>query len=672
MGCNSSIEAMSEFIPIDQNEISNMIGKKGKYKKKLSDMQTEDTGQINVLHKNSNLMLYTDSNKPRTLSLISVPSIRLIEEEEKLDYIPEQWLKSKEKDYLYEHKIYFKKFTKSFQNIYTDLQDSDIKVIITCDSILYAFNKIREKCIEDLETNVLYGKLNNLCVKIFTYIKNLLDDKTKKFSEQARNIMFLLKFYFSIPYSILNINILGHLTGSVDMNMESTKSILEMMGIFENQTLFMNTIKNILAYKDVTIKICDVTLRFSGNMFEMKKYDLSSIEFKKYFLALTFLCGFSFDIVTNNITTNNKSTLVASFVSKILEPFLDEIINLELSLDEVFGLTCTNKLKNCLTTLNSEIPKTPLPEMLNWMVTNLSFLNKIFIKNKITSFQMLGKVISPNLVFDTFRNQGINTFSSLDLAYTLFQNDTAKNKMSENYFKQSEENLNLIRIKNLTLSNKSFHDQYMKLIRSLTFDSSSLRNGKKKPFCGDLWNVKQLKTQLGSYVDFAYTNQIQNSYVLQKYSNDRSNFQDKEIMIEPISLFWNDMLCIVLSLKDIMLKEFVSKSNCIKKLDMLEKILRVIIRNELDKFKYILSSYLTLFDETDQNVYSKYFSIQHDGEGKDICLGLDCIDVMFVELDNGKIYAGPTYSVHEFEIKNNTKSTEISGYVDFNLSKIYI
>lgn len=639
-----------------------------------------NSSNISVQKQNHNPIFL--HNKPRTISqmfihLSETDSIDV--NDDVIEHMPEKWLKGKEKDYLYDKKIYYKKYNKSFVDAYAELQTDGIPIIVTSDSLIYLFNKIREKCIVELEENLIYMRLNELCIKMVSIIKNMLENNSKKLDNNVRNILLSLQIFFSIPYAILNVGDLNRLTGVGDY--DASLYVLEMMNITCDPRIFMTTARNILECKTSSIKFGDISLQLNGDVFKLKKYDRSSLEFKKYYLALMSLMSVEFEI-------NNKTILTTIIVSKLFEVLEEEFNFLESLLNESIGLTKTKKINGALLLVN-EIKKITGQEkssqidFFNWAEKNIYVvskeMNSLLDKYGKLVFKLFGDFPLPtnNINLELSKRKHDYVFSIYDLMYTMMQNDTARNKMKPENLELLNDDFNLLKGKYFTLSNSSFNDQYIKLLRSLTSDTTTLRNIRKNPFSLDVWKTKQLKTQIGAYIDFEHTELIvkksnESDRQIRKTSISIDFNYDKDVIIEPINLFWNDLLAIVHLFKDL-IKKVSPGIHCelrtLKQFETLEKILKIIIKHDTEKFQYILPSYISLFiDEPHgllDNVAGKYFSTTI-GKKDDICYGIGNVDVMFIELDNGKRFAGPVYATYEFISLKNTKSDKLAGYVDFN------
>lgn len=88
----------------------------------------------------------------------------------------------------------------SFGNNYLQLYNNDMPVIITADSMLYAFHKFYDGYLKDCEETVLIKEFTTLCDKMLSTIY------TVPITDANKELLAFLELYFVIPRTILTLN----------------------------------------------------------------------------------------------------------------------------------------------------------------------------------------------------------------------------------------------------------------------------------------------------------------------------------------------------------------------------------------------------------------------------------------------------------------------------------
>lgn len=478
---------------------------------------------------------------------------------------------------------------------------------------------------------------------------------------------------------------------------------------FGGDELFKDLIQKIGNNSDIEFNFDNLTLNMFGTSLKPKGHYGETLDLKKYYMAFTWLSGFNVEI---DRTKNIEQQLAPIFqlyniVAKIAENNIINIDEFQNQINTIFGKPTTYTISSFV----NDIPKLEsLDESLSWILANIKYFQPYcktdstiklitnYFNDKLP-FNLFGECIKldhtiiSKLVDDKLVTENSNILLrkfplTYDLIYTLFGNKYIKEDITrlmtniENLQRDGyiyDTHLEQLAIEcEFYMFPETIYDQELKMIRSLAQDKLSIF-----PFNTNFWGKKQAVAQIAHYVEVRHDNCL----YIKKTCGFMQCCEYPDLLVEPVPLFWTEMLALVNMFQKIEIStDKWESANHKRTLDSFAKALNMFIEYSnlyldskpiedkiVKKLKSIIVEhhssggdlyyegwYSNLFHDIKKELkpnpeISSYFTGLNDerGPGGHLHIGTGPCKLMYILINDPitkeeKIMLGPTYSAYEF------------------------
>jgi hypothetical protein len=645
----------------------------------------------------------------------------------------------------YEDAYELKQNGSTFAQIYLDLYNNDLPVFITSDSMLFALHKFYLDYLSNLEAQVLFPKLVILCKSLLDTLYEITPTPENISYLSKVEALFMVPYVImqvdrnlidnelplSLPYTKEEIVIMleenkpyfdkmcnvdeGKLKKFLEYmdwdksddkyghnpymwKVVQNKKICEMIEIYippantgtnnepiefkyADRKLFDHVLQCVATNTDIEFTLGQTNISISGSVFKTRAHYGKSVQLKRYAWAIQWFTHLNFVI-----DSDSELFAIAGIIAKIGYANLDKVNDFQNIISKLIGTSTNLTVTSFMHIIFLHLPKfTDLNMTVNVLIDNKDFLLSN-INNKAT-FSIIGcgshidntilsELVDMKLIDDDGNSIDRKFPSILDLVYTAFGNksvlENIANKEMTNY--SYEKHLGKLRtdMDNYTYDN-TIYTQELKMLRALSVDNFPNINS-------DLWHKKQAITQIAHYAELKHDNCL---YV-NEYLGAQSYCEHPDLLIEPVPVFWKEMLKLVtmmleisepnLKSPDVILltrfADIISKFITYLDLYMANKPISDTLMTELKSVivehktsggdLYYSGWYIGLFREEDDALVYKpeiasYFTGVDDMRGLGgIChIGTGSCRLLYVVVTDPltmeeKIMIGPVYTAYEF------------------------
>jgi len=459
---------------------------------------------------------------------------------------------------------------------------------------------------------------------------------------------------------------------------------------YGDRKLFDDLIQKIFSQQDIKLTFGDTEINLNGSMFKPRGHYTESLELQKYFIAFNWF--FNFQI--------KDDFILMTLISKLTESTLDQFIKFEQFINQIIGKSDGYTLTSFLKIVNNVIPTFEnLSETINYIFENKTIINdyckiNCISKNTITKFGdvdktsesiwfcLIGKGISVDnqVIQDLVDKDDVDNRkfpSVLDIVYTIFKNDQAKNIIHNKKNEQNTKYLNKLDqvLDKYEISDDSLYSKELEILRELSNFHNSF------PFNTDLWKQKQVITQTAHYSEIRHDNVL----YLQESFGFCMQCEHPDILIEPSLGTWKKMLEYIHMMKKLNndknhFNKIINSFEVIlnKFIEFTEKLINEKPQDEtlIKELKEIVAEfhgsgttytgwYPKLFKDFEKDGLNPCFEVSslftgvddERGDGGIVHLGTGPVKLMYVNY-NDTIYIGPTYSAYEFVTPYNVRLSD--------------
>lgn len=480
---------------------------------------------------------------------------------------------------------------------------------------------------------------------------------------------------------------------------------------FGGRQLFNEIIEKVGQNTEIDFNLGDIIVRMPESGLKPVGHYAESLKLKQYYMAYSWFS--KFNIVVDTMPSSVSVFKLYNIIAKIAEKHLESVNEFQNHINMILGEPISCTINSILKLINNYIPQCiTLDETIDWILNNEYYIEEccnkylINIKNLTTKyngkppFNLFGDCsqIDNNVILqfidekliDDDGNRSTRKFPSIyDLTYTLFGNKSVKGKITNlmNNVVNSQRDGYVYHEQLEILSEvcdeyefkNNIYDQELKMIRSLTTNKSDMF-----PFNTSHWDDKQTVAQIAHYAEIRHDNCL---YV-KKPSGGQSHCEHPDLLLEPVPLFWSEMLKLVniigkmvlpgeyaklKSHNEVILETFKDILGTFIEYSNLYLSSEVISEEIINKLKSIVEEHRTsggecyyegwyskLFDGVEKEMVVKpevtsYFTGQNDerGLGGQVHLGTGPCKLIYMLVTDTvtkeqKIMLGPTYSAYEF------------------------
>lgn len=327
----------------------------------------------------------------------------------------------------------------SFPQVYAELHNNDIPVMVTADSMLFALHTYYDLALKKVETTKLLPQLTNIC-------KLLLDELHKITpTEQNKQLLMQLEVFLVVPNVLINLN--KDLDGNfVDTSttlypIEELKQMLEepRKGRYSNfdttklrpflkfidvpyhphkshtpfgtheklrealnkfvvphiskpnefkfggEALFYETINKCMTNNVIEFNIGGVVIQIMGNMLNPQGHYTESINLKQYYMAFSWLSKFTISTESSKMNDIALSIFkLQCLMAKLAEPHLNIINEYQQTIKLIRGEPVSFTVESYLELINEHIPKfETLNETFIWILNSEQHFTEQCNKNTV-------------------------------------------------------------------------------------------------------------------------------------------------------------------------------------------------------------------------------------------------------------------------------------------------